>query len=61
MQQIRICQTGLVMSIADEARATFPRILETRERILLVTDGISEAEDREGNQFGDSKLDDVAG
>jgi sigma-B regulation protein RsbU (phosphoserine phosphatase) len=57
----RLEESNLVVGLIPGATYVSARCkLEPGERILLTTDGITEAEDPAGNQFGDSGLDDIA-
>jgi sigma-B regulation protein RsbU (phosphoserine phosphatase) len=56
--QIRPLDEGnlIVGLIADASYTSTHYVLQPGERLLVVTDGITEAEDTAGNQFGDSGL-----
>jgi sigma-B regulation protein RsbU (phosphoserine phosphatase) len=57
----RLEEGNLIVGLIDGASYTSARcILQPAERILPVTDGITEAEDNAGKQFGDSGLGIVA-
>jgi phosphoserine phosphatase RsbU/P len=57
----RLEEGNLIVGLIDSASYTSARcILQPGERILLVTDGITEAEDNAGKQFGDAGLGIVA-
>jgi phosphoserine phosphatase RsbU/P len=58
----RLEESTMVVGLIPVANYVSARYLLTPgEKILLVTDGITEAEDRDGNQFGDTELNDIAG
>jgi serine phosphatase RsbU (regulator of sigma subunit) len=56
--QVRRLEGGnlIVGLIADASYTLTHSVLQPGERLLIVTDGITEAEDAAGNQFGDSGL-----
>ncbi len=57
----RLDEGNLIVGlIADATYSSTHYLLQPGERLLVVTDGITEAEDSAGNQFGDSGLDVVA-
>jgi sigma-B regulation protein RsbU (phosphoserine phosphatase) len=57
----RLEESGLVVGlIAGAAYRSAHYKLQLGERLLVVSDGVTEAEDIEGNQFGDSGLEVVA-
>jgi sigma-B regulation protein RsbU (phosphoserine phosphatase) len=57
----RLEESNLIVGLIDGASYTSARcVLQPGERLLLVTDGITEAEDNAGRQFGDSGLGIVA-
>lgn len=56
----RLEEGNLIVGLIDGANYTSARcVLQPGERLLLVTDGITEAEDNAGRQFGDADLDTV--
>jgi phosphoserine phosphatase RsbU/P len=57
----RLEESNLIVGLISEASYTSTHFkLEPGERLFLVTDGITEAEDSFGNQFGESGLNGIA-
>jgi sigma-B regulation protein RsbU (phosphoserine phosphatase) len=61
-KEIRRLEEGnLIVGLIASASYTSARwVLQAGERLLLVTDGITEAEDNDGSQFGESGLKSIA-
>jgi sigma-B regulation protein RsbU (phosphoserine phosphatase) len=54
---VRLATGGLVLGVATDARYSQDAVgLQSGDRLVLFTDGITEAEGRDGDEFGDDRL-----
>jgi sigma-B regulation protein RsbU (phosphoserine phosphatase) len=54
---VRLATGGLVLGVAGDARYAQDSVaLQSGDRLVLFTDGITEAEGRDGDEFGDDRL-----